>query len=325
MTYEEFIETIKKLVEDKLGADYELTMQQVTKNNGIVLDGLTIRLLGGDIAPVIYLNAYYDQVKLGMSVEDAAGNIAGMINRDMFASIAAEVAIRDYENMKPLIMFRIVQAEANKKMLSDVPHILFLDLAIVFYLYLKENENGQITSLIHNDLMEAWEVREEELWKVARLNTMTTLTAEIRSLSEVAAESARNCLEGIVDFEAEFIEELAENDVPPLYVLTNSVGIYGAGCMIYDGVLKAFADFLDDDLVILPSSVHEVLLLSDKLADSYEYLKRMVTAVNQSDVPPVDRLSDRVYKYLRETDEIVVVTDDDMMKSSTYQISKNYR
>lgn len=325
MTYDEFIEKIKKLVGDKLGADYEITLQQVTKNNGIIRDGLTIRLLDGNIAPVFYLNEYYDRLKLGLSVEDVAENIVGIINRGLFADIEAEIAMRDYESVKPMIIFRVVQAEANKKMLSDVPHIRFLDLAIIFCLYLEENENGQTTSLIHNDLMEIWKVREEDLWKAARVNTMSAMMAEIRSLSDVAAEAARNCREGLFGFDEEFIMELAENDVPPLYVLSNRVGIYGAGCMIYDGVLKSFADSLDDDLVILPSSIHEVLLLSDKLADSYEYLKSMVTAINELDVPPADQLSNQVYKYLRETDEIVAVTGDDMMKSSAYQISKKYR
>lgn len=325
MTYEEFIETIKELVGDKLGADYEITIQQLIKNNGIVLDGLTIHPLGENVAPIVYLNTYYDQIKAGMSVEDAAENIAGLVRKDAYSDWISEMELGEYEKIRSKIMFRVIQAETNEELLGDVPHLRFLDLAIVFYLFLERNESGQLTSLIHNSLVKEWGVNKEELWKTARVNSMTTLTAEIRSLTEVTAEAVRNCREGIFDFDAEFIEELAENDAAPLYVLTNSVGVYGAGCMIYDGVLKAFADSLDDDLVILPSSIHEVMLLSDKFADSYEYLKDMVTAINQLEVPPADHLSNQVYKYFRETDEIVVVTGDTMMKSVIYKISENYR
>lgn len=119
--------------------------------------------------------------------------------------------------------------EANETMLGGVPHILFLDLAIVFYLFLEQNKAGQMTSMIHNSLMEVWRVDAGELWKTASVNTMAAFPAEIKPLGEVVAESTRVCLKDIDD--GEFIEELFEYRMPPLYVLTNRVGLHGAGCI----------------------------------------------------------------------------------------------
>lgn len=322
MTYGNFIESIKGLVGEKLGEKYKLAVEPLTKNNGVFLDGLSIRPLGSKVASVIYLNSYYDQVSAGMSVEEASDDIVGMVRRDVFAGSISGLELKDYEKVKPKIMFKVIQAEANGTMLGGVPHILFLDLAIVFYLFLEQNEAGQMTSMIHNSLMEVWQVDTAELWKTASVNTMAAFPAEIKPLGEVVAESARVCLKDIDD--EEFMEELFEYSTPPLYVLTNRVGLHGAGCMIYNGVLKAFADSQEDDLVILPSSTHEVLLMPDKLADSYGRLRDMVMAVNQTEVLPEDQLSNQIYKYIREADEIAVVTEDGTEGFAAYPILKNY-
>lgn len=313
MTYEKFLETIKKSVEEKLGKDYELSVQPVTKNNGVCLDGLTMCPVGGNVVSVVYLNSYYDRVEAGMSAEDAAKEIVGIMREDTAAGKVAEMELTEYEKMQPKIMFKVIQAASNERMLHDVPHILFLDLAIVFYLYFEQDETEPITTLVHNSLMEAWGIREDDLWNIARVNTMKMLPATIQSMSEVGAEAAKMNLGEL--FDEEIMEELLRDSVPEFYMLTNQIGLYGAGCMLYDGVLKAFADSLDDDLVILPSSIHEVLLLPDRVSDPYEYLGDIVTDVNQNDVPVEDRLSDQVYKYLRETDEIVMAAGDTMMRS----------
>lgn len=306
MTYEKFLEAIKKNVEEKLGVNYTLAVQSITKNNGVCLDGLTMYPVGRNVASVVYLNSYYDRVKAGMSVEDAAKDIVGMMREDTVAGKVSKMELTDYEKMQSKIIFKIIQTEANKTMLQDIPHILFLDLAIVFYLCLEKIEIGQMTTLIHRSLMEAWGIHEDDLWKMARVNTMNTLPAAIKPLSEVTAEVARVSLGELYD--EEFIEALLRASAPEFYVLTNQMGMYGAGCMLYDGVLKEFANAVDDDLVILPSSIHEVMLLPNQSAGSYEQLRSMVEAINQAEVPLEDQLSNQIYRYNRKTDEIVMAT-----------------
>lgn len=90
-----------------------------------------------------------------------------------------------------------------------------------------------------------------------------------------------------------------------MYVLSNSIGLYGATTMIYIDVIKKFADTMGADLYILPSSLHEIILVLD-YGCSYRgfELQRMVNDVNRTVLQNDDILSDSVYKYYRATNKI---------------------
>ena len=94
-------------------------------------------------------------------------------------------------------------------------------------------------------------------------------------------------------------------DRPALHVLTNRRGIYGASCMLYRDIIKDFADQEGADVIILPSSIHEVLLFPDHLMFDHAFLCRTVQEINQEDVPKEDVLSDRIYIFSRETGTII--------------------
>lgn len=94
-------------------------------------------------------------------------------------------------------------------------------------------------------------------------------------------------------------------DGPALHVLTNRCGIYGASCMLYRDIIKDFADQEETDVIILPSSIHEVLLFPDHLMFDHAFLCRTVQEINREDVSEEDVLSDRIYIFSRETGTII--------------------
>ena len=96
----------------------------------------------------------------------------------------------------------------------------------------------------------------------------------------------------------------------PMYVMSNEYGFYGAGAILYPGVIKAFAASLGNDLIILLSSVHEMLLIPDDHPASYKDLADMVEHINVTDVPAEDRLSNRIYRYDRREDKIMLISDE---------------
>ena len=109
----------------------------------------------------------------------------------------------------------------------------------------------------------------------------------------------------------EYREELMDQILPchdsaPMYVLSNSVGINGASALMYPNALKSIADELKKDLVILPSSIHEVLLIPYENDVDFEDLSNMVTTINQEQVPVEDRLSNHVYYYSRAADQVII-------------------
>ncbi len=121
------------------------------------------------------------------------------------------------------------------------------------------------------------------------------------------------------DYSEEALEQLLEeeNDPSPLYVLSNQTGIYGACCILYQDLLKNFADSFERDLIVLPSSIHEVLLTPDEQGLSYDYLNAMVVQINHSEVPVEDQLSNHIYLYTRKDDQLHILAGSDDLSGSS--------
>lgn len=182
-------------------------------------------------------------------------------------------------------MFRLIHTASNQVLLKDLPHLPYLDLSIVFFISLERNEAGQMTALIHQEHMKRWNISVNDLWEAASHNTPLEYPAEIQSMSDLLREIARKNMGE--HYDPELINKLLESeDAAPLYVLSNSNGLYGASCLVYKNVLKDFADHLQADLILLPSSVHEVLLTPNLPDTSYEALSSMVTSINRQEVSP---------------------------------------
>jgi hypothetical protein len=307
MNYNQFLEEVRAAVHERLGSDYEIRIQKVTKNNGIVLDGLIIGKASKSIAPTIYLNSYYIHFTHGMSMQEILEDIISAYKENNDVVLGDMRELLDFSNVRDKVAFKLIQREKNKELLKDVPYNEFLDLAVVFYLILDEHRGGQMTALIHNSHMEPWGVEKEELYRLAIRNTPILLPPEIKTMKEIMCDILKGHLEEL-EME-EMVDDLLDFDSqkPSLYVLSNKNQINGAGCILYDGCLKDFADSQNSDIVILPSSTHEVILVPDDGKLDYGELRKMVGEINESEVPKEDVLSDRIYKYSRHDCKIILI------------------
>lgn len=297
MDYNQFLEEIRAAVQERLGSDYEIRIQKITKNNGIVLDGLIIGKASKSIAPTIYLNSYYMHYTHGMSLEEILEDVISAYKDSNDVSFGDTREFLNFNKLKDKVAFKLIQREKNQEILKEVPYIEFLDLAVVFYLILDEHKGGQMTALIHNSHMEPWGVEKEELYCLAMKNTPILLPSEIKTMKEIMCDILKGHLEEL-EME-EMVDDLLDFDSqkPTLYVLSNRKQINGAGCILYDGCLKNFADSQNSDIVILPSSLHETILVPDDGQLDYGELQKMVSEINESEMPEEDVLSDRIYKY----------------------------
>lgn len=303
MDYRNFLETVKQALREELGDGYQVRVRPIPKNNGITLDGLSIQAPGDLLAPTVYMNPYYQQYRQGMPLPDVIGDILGLFRNNPPPAYINGERLSDYEEMKDRVMLRLIHAPSNRELLSDVPHIPFLDLAIVFYLFLEKNASGQMTALIHNEYKDRWQVDEKRLLELALVNTPAAYPPELKSMEDIMRDLIRQNASG---GEKELPEELsgAEDTFSSLYVLSNQSGIYGSCCILYEGVLQELADRLGHDLIIIPSSIHEVLLTPDTEGLHYSYLNELVVTINRQEVPREDHLSDHIYRYARASGQI---------------------
>lgn len=307
MTFEMFVNEIVRGVAAVLGSDYDVATRKVAKNNGVVQTGLLIGRTERCITPAIYLDSLYEAYKAGdgcRKLEEIVKIIVtGYQDRQQEAErlYIGLSGLLDYEMVKDKIIYKLINTEKNRELLNQVPSRSFHDLSIVFMLYLEEGEKGIYTAIIHNEHMDFWNVTVSELYEEAKRNTPRLLPETFTGISEVIRELL--AFEESDDMSTERIEEFPS----PFYILTNRVGIDGAACMIYPGVIRRCADRLESDLLILPSSVHETLLLPDDGTVDMESLRGLVQYVNVSEVPMEERLSDQVYLYKRAENRITMV------------------
>lgn len=300
MNFEEFTEkvlaSIKEYLQDEEGASIEL----VRKNNGLVLTGLVIRASEGTAVPTIYLEHFYDQYLEG----DSFGNVMGDIIHIYEERTGIELDVgffTNYEEMKKKIMFKVIHYERNILLLQEVPHLKWEDLAIVFYCILVHEQIGTGTIMIRNEHLQAWGITTQDLYKDAMRNTPIQLDEELIPMHAMLTKLGQEDSEE----ERELMDEL--DHTLPLYVLTNKWKMFGAGTILYSKKIKELSAKLGKDLYIIPSSVHELILIPCQENEDVQYMKEMIWEVNRTQVATDEVLSDALYYYDRGEDRIALM------------------
>lgn len=286
MKYEDFLTQLENCIRKKEGKEVRIHVSHIVKNNGRHMDSISVMFRGEKISPAVGLAPYYHQALKGEPVEQIADQILDCILRFRKNGLPDLDSFADFEKAGGRIVCRIIHYRKNKKLLGKVPHRRFLDLAVVYYYLLNEDNFSNASILIQNSHLKLWEIGEEELYTRAFANTQVLLPYEFDSMAAIL----RN-ITGL-DFPDEEEEERTG-----MYVLSNRQKMFGAVNMIYTSVLEMIAGFLGDDFYLLPGSVHECIIVPASMDMRAEELQEMVKEINRTQVEPEEFLSDSVYRY----------------------------
>jgi len=332
MRYLDFLEEIKECVSlkvsERYGEGYIVTIRKILKNNGQSKEAVLISSGVADVTPTIYLKEYYAEYKGGKSLEVIAGEIIDVFENSRLGKDIDIEIFKDFEKVKNRIVFKIINTNSNKKLLQKVPHKTFMDLSIVCFCILDEQMKGKATVLIHNSHLLLWGINEGELFNLAIVNTPKIMKPVIKTMREVLSEILTFDLmeeTGLVKEESDMmlseetpvykakadniIERIdGTNECFNMYVLTNTLKLYGASCIAYKDCLKEFSrEHGMKELFIIPSSVHEVILIPDTEMISCGEINGMISQINENEVEATDVLSNHLYKYIFETNEIMAM------------------
>lgn len=259
------------------------------KNNGLELTALTMKGKS-NICPTIYLEPYYEKIKDGMGFEESMQKISQVYESAMKEDPQLPFDISKYEDIKDKLYVSIINAEKNTEMLSQIPHQNFADLACIYKIKMEiaPMQIGSIT--IDNDHLKLLGRDSRELHEMAMANMKKIMPYSFENLSDVIA--------GLMGIEP---EEFAMNNPSEIqmWVLSNKDKYQGAAYMIDDDVLNEISEKIGGDLIIIPSSIHENLILKKDENTELGEIKRMVEEVNATQVEPEEVLSDSVYIYDR--------------------------
>lgn len=298
--YSEFKQHILCNLQERLGSDTQITVQDIIKNNDTHLDGLTILSAGQNLSPTIYLNHYYNQYTGGKLLSEIEDDILDIYHNNRLSNTIDVSFFTNYDKVKSHIVFKLINYERNHELLQQVPHYHFLDLAVVFICLLtsSSSDNSAATILIYNHHLNYWNITNDDLYTLAKQNTPKLLTYDLRNMTDVLKEL----------FSIDYISNNVSEEIPvyPIYVLTNQYKLNGSSCILYHNLLQDFANHLNCDLFILPSSVHEVLIIPVKNQTTSQELSNMVKDVNSSQLSREEVLSDHVYYFSRESGQITM-------------------
>lgn len=291
MEYSIFKELILEALKERFGEECQIEYKEVLKNNGVKLDGVIVRQNNCVVSPTVYVNDYYEDFSNGENINNIADIIERLIRDNTIEDEFDADELILFDNVKDRIVFKLINFERNKELLETVPYKKYLDLAIVYYISVKEDIFECASILINNSHLKLWNKTLEEIDELAIKNTPFILKPELKSMGQTLKEIMFNSDDN------EFDEEDFENCY--MYVLTNEKKQFGAATILYDNELKDFSERIESDFYIIPSSVHEVIIIPSKFVDSSDSLDEMICEVNSSQVPLVDILSDHAYKYNR--------------------------
>lgn len=303
-TMDVFAQVVKEAVEASLGDGYEVSIHEVLKNNDTHLTGLTIRTEESNVAPTIYLEGSFERYKAGdVAVPVIVSEILSVYESHKTTMSFDASLVTDFSACKERICYKLVNADRNRELLADAPYIIVCDdLAVLFYILVSNDGEGTATITVRNNMTDLWGVEEDELFKIALLNTQRLFRGSVMSMASVMMDLLSDRMDD--EYSSEFFDMVVSEDMVPMYVCSNSQKVNGAGVILYKDLLKQFAEKTGSDFYILPSSIHETLLVPVSDQMEVEALRSMVREVNATQVAPEEVLSDNVYIYRREDDKI---------------------
>ncbi|MCR5529780.1 MAG: DUF5688 family protein [Saccharofermentans sp.] len=301
--YEGFKKQVAEDIIGYMGDGYETYEVKIIpyEKKGRKCDGISICLpktvKGRCVMPTLSINELYEEYVHGEDYEKQMRRVAKTMKNGikMGKKLLPET---DYRKAKEKIVFQLVNTASNEEMLAGIPHRGFLDLSVIYRWGIDFSDNGVASVLITNDLMELMGLDEEELYACARENTMRLLPPVFKDIRDL-----------IGDFmdEDEFIPDMPKGQ--RMYVITNRYNFAGANAMLLENVLYNISKEIDSDLLILPASINELIILSASEEKDPEVLSGIVSEINQYDVDKADRLSDSVYYYSSSTRRIYITSE----------------
>lgn len=294
MDYTTFVGAVEKQMNQRMTGGVKAGLYTTEKNNGIERTGVIIETPGINISPTIYLEEYYQNYKKGTAIEKIVDEILLF-----YESIKQDKSwdyekILNYEGVRDRIVFKLINTAKNSHFLSTVPHIPFLDLSVVFYVLLEATDEGTAVMTVNRRHMEQWKVETDTLWEDSIKNSRRLLPAEFYTMN-YALKEMLGANAGTDAAENLFAGNVTSRD--GMYILSNKSRNYGAACIAYPHILEMIGGILRMDYYVLPSSVHEVVIVPRCENINAAELDEMIREINITQVDDEEVLSDHAYLY----------------------------
>ena len=309
LDYEEFTGAVENAIQDFLPTALKergIEFTSVTANNGQKRDIVAPERINGDSVPVIYMDDVYDYYK---SSDSSIETVCKIVVDRMEEGLAKRPGLSEVEEqMVPEALFaELINLESNRDYLNEVPHLVYGDLAVIckFSISTPDAGNGSVT--VNNGVMNRLGYSEEALFNTAFEN----MAGNYPFYAQCMEDAIGLQLEGEIGYPKVRMDDLSVlPEDGQILVISNRNNFYGDGVLLMKDDLEKLADWFDSSVILLPSSVHEILAVKEESEDMARSCLEMVKNVNRTAVSPNERLSDNVYRFNRDTKELELYTQE---------------
>lgn len=299
MKFDEFQETFREALEKAVRESGDaLTVKpcSIAKLNYGEREAYTLVPKGtaSSTGTLFYLEDCYLQHLQGYSIEEILSR--GLEKERDFMDAKREFLTRPdtfaWEKIKDKVFVITYGYEKNQKLLDQFPHIRRKDFAATYHILLEQGEDSYSHIAITNSIAVKLGIGVAELHETAVQNSMRWMPDTLESISDVF-----QTLQPDENQRAEELEGFLESPPFPLDVLTNTKRNLGASVIFYPGVLERIGEKYPKGYYLLPSSIHELMVIPKMQGSSWRTCEEIVREVNQTTVSPSDFLSDHVHAY----------------------------
>ena len=278
---------------NETAAEVKVSVHSTLKNNGVRLSGLSFSRDGYNAAPTIYMENYYVEYMNGSDITEIGDRILALYYENDLAVNFDMSFFDDFDMIKDRLYIKLINREKNIDFLKEAPYEEFLDLAVVAYVRVYDKKIGNGLIMVRNEHLKLWGKEAKEVLAAARKNTHDHDGFNIRHILDVLKTMGTA------------MPEVDPSDFP-MYVATNHKMTNGAAVLTMNDKLREYADVIGGDYYVIPSSVHELILIPRERSTSEAgNIDDLIREVNTRHLGPDDVLADHVYLYSSE-DEVLI-------------------
>lgn len=279
LSYDEFKQAVVDGINEELQNSFpklSVSLRMVPKVNGF-REALNIDDEDAEFkcTPNFYLKDYYEKYNSGTSVN---GIVRIIVNTYLDVEGWRIFGDADYSGPENIcrVVYTLINRNENAEMLEMVPHRDFLDLAVIYRVIVKQESRSLFSYILNNSVFKNWDMTEDELFERAKAQTDDILRPD----------------DSVTD---------------GFGILTNTLGVNGSGVMLSTDRLMAVADYVEDDIYLIPSSINEIFTMPVKHSCPEALKESLEKSLEIGLVEHYEWLSSSLYRFSRESGEVSIV------------------
>lgn len=282
---EEFVSQCRNMLCEAGPVDMAIEERKVSKAQRGELNGVLFIKKGLLCAPTFYIEDFYMAYKDGASIADLSHNAieSAVRSMDMANTLAGNSV--DLLGDTDKLRVRMLNKSRNRNYLKG---LAYRELSGGF-VYIAEVAQGDYGVVITKDLLKEYKMSRKKLFDIALQNTVEQFPPVLHDLGESIIGEPGDCVNLL-----EQKSGRAPAGAGPAFVLSNSMLYWGAGVLFYPGIIARIHELLGGDFYVLPSSVHELILIAAEDQDPQQ-LADLVRSANSTVVKDNEVLANDLY------------------------------